>query len=163
MGRVGSRAGRVHTRARDLYQAAGDRHGAAQAWNNLGSGLRRLGRLEAAVEAYGKALETCREFEDWYGEAVTLGNLARAHEAAHRTAEARTAYLQAADAYTRANAPDRAARTRAAEYRNSHALGTGPKATPPRHGRPHPRDQVRQGRPPAAARHRSQITADTLT
>ncbi|MFE1883942.1 tetratricopeptide repeat protein [Streptomyces diastatochromogenes] len=102
----------VHTRARDLYEAAGDRHGEAQAWNNLGSSLRRLGRLEAAVEAYGKALETCREFEDWYGEAVTLVNLARAHEAAHRTAEARTAYLQAADAYTRANAPDRAAHTR---------------------------------------------------
>lgn len=66
-------AGRVeetidaHTRARDLFQAAGDRHREGMAWNNLGVALRQAGRAGEAIEAYGKDLEICREFEDWYG------------------------------------------------------------------------------------------------
>ncbi|MEV5545131.1 tetratricopeptide repeat protein [Streptomyces sp. NPDC052309] len=107
----------AHRKARDLYQITGDRHGEGRAWHNLGSALGEVGRVEEAIEAYGKDLEICKEFEDWYGEAHTLSNLALAHKAAHRPAEARTAYLQAADAFTRANAPAEAtqARTRAAE------------------------------------------------
>ncbi|MGW3117522.1 tetratricopeptide repeat protein [Streptomyces sp. NPDC001107] len=102
----------AHTRARDLYQAVGDRHREARAWNNLGLALAEEGRVEEAIEAYGKDLEICREFDDWYGEGQTLGNLARAYEEAHRPAEARAAYLQAADAFTRANAPTEAAQAR---------------------------------------------------
>ncbi|MER6625414.1 tetratricopeptide repeat protein, partial [Streptomyces sp. NPDC000931] len=83
----------------------------------LGSALEEAGRTEEAIEAYGKALEICREFEDWYGEGQSLNNLALAHEAADRPVEARAAYLQAADAYTRANDHTEAtqALTRAAE------------------------------------------------
>ncbi|MEU6593287.1 tetratricopeptide repeat protein [Streptomyces sp. NPDC046881] len=112
-------AGRVeeaidaHTRARDLYQAAGDRHGAAGAWNNLGTALREAGRLEEAIAAHCKSHGPRLEFEDWYGAGQGLNNLALAYKAADRPAEARTAYLQAADAFTRANAPDRAAQSRA--------------------------------------------------
>ncbi|MFF9484075.1 ATP-binding protein [Streptomyces sp. NPDC014676] len=107
----------AHSRARDLYQATGDRHGEGRAWHNLGSALQDAGRREEAIEAYGKDLEICREYEDWYGEGQTLHSLALTYEDAHRPAEARTAWLQAVDAYTRANAPTEAnqARTRAAE------------------------------------------------
>ncbi|MFI5568966.1 tetratricopeptide repeat protein [Streptomyces sp. NPDC051740] len=103
----------AHSRARDLYQAAGDRHGEGRAWHNLGSALYETGQMEEAIKAYGKDLKICREFEDWYGEGRTLANLALVHEAAPHPAEARAAYLQAADAYTRANALTEAAQARA--------------------------------------------------
>ncbi|MCZ0986853.1 regulator [Streptomyces diastatochromogenes] len=107
----------AHTRARNLHQAAGDRHREGRVWNNLGNTLRQMGRTEEAIKAYGKSRDILREFENWYDEGRTLENLAHVHNAAHRPAEARSAYLQAAEAFTRANAPDRAvqARTRAAE------------------------------------------------
>ncbi|WP_051744705.1 tetratricopeptide repeat protein [Streptomyces yerevanensis] len=102
----------AHTHARDLHRAAGDHHREGTVWNNLGAALRQTGRVGEAVEAYGKALEIFREFEDWYGAGQTLRNLALAHEVAHRPSDARACYLQAADAYTRANAPDRATQAR---------------------------------------------------
>lgn len=111
-------AGRVeeaieaHTRACDLFQATGDRHGEAAAWNNLGLALEQVGRVEKAIEAYDKGVEICREFEDWYGAGDTLYNLALAHANINRPTEARTYYLQSADAYTQANAPTEAARAR---------------------------------------------------
>ncbi|WP_189320580.1 tetratricopeptide repeat protein [Streptomyces flaveus] len=126
-------AGRVaeavdaHTRARDLYRAAGDRHREGTAWNNLGIALRQAGRVGKAVEAYGKALEICREFEDWYGAGETLHNLAFAHEVAQRPSDARACYLQAADAYTRANAPTEA--TQALNWADR--TDKGPDPTPP--------------------------------
>ncbi|WP_330310290.1 MULTISPECIES: tetratricopeptide repeat protein [unclassified Streptomyces] len=98
----------AHTRARDLYQAAEDRHREAGAWNNLGNALQEAGRTGEAIEAYGKALETYEEFEDWYNAGQVLENLAIADETAQRRAEARTHWLQAADTFTRADAPDRA-------------------------------------------------------
>ncbi|MEU3663170.1 tetratricopeptide repeat protein [Streptomyces sp. NPDC032940] len=115
-------AGRVeeavdaHTRARDLFQATGDRHYEGRAWHNLGLALQEAGQVEEAVEAYGRDLEICREFEDWYGAGQTLDNLALAHELADHPDDAAAAWLQAAEAFTRANAPARAAqaRTRAA-------------------------------------------------
>ncbi|MER5530318.1 tetratricopeptide repeat protein [Streptomyces sp. NPDC002677] len=103
----------AHTRARDLFQTTGDRHREARTWNNLGSALLAAGRAEEAITAYGKSLDGRRDFEDWYGEGHTLDNLARAHLAAYRPAEARACLLQAADAYTRANAPTEAAQVRA--------------------------------------------------
>ncbi|MFF8451328.1 tetratricopeptide repeat protein [Streptomyces leeuwenhoekii] len=117
-GIVLTEAGRVeeaidaHTRARDLYQAAGDHHREAKAWNNLGVALAEAGRAEEAIEAYGKALEIHRVFEHWYRAGQTLENAALTHEDADRPADARACWLQAADAYTRANAPAEAARAR---------------------------------------------------
>lgn len=104
----------AHARARDLFQAVEDRHGEAVTWSNLGVALQEAGRVEEAVEAYGKALEVYPDFEDWYRAGQTLSNLALAHQGAARPAEARACYLQSADAYTRANAPDKAAAARAA-------------------------------------------------
>ncbi|MEU5886042.1 tetratricopeptide repeat protein [Streptomyces sp. NPDC047461] len=111
-------AGRVeeaieaHIRARHLYQAVNDRHREATAWNNLGIALWDVGRKEEAIEAYGTALGLRLEFEDWYWVGRSLENLAFAHADTHRPAQARAYYLQAADAYVRANAPDKAAEAR---------------------------------------------------
>ena len=98
--------------AQEAAHRAGDHRREAMTWNNLGLALREAGRVEDAIEAFGKDLEICREFEDWYGEGLNLYNLARTLVAAHRPAEAGTAYLQSADAYTRANAPAEAANAR---------------------------------------------------
>ncbi len=103
----------AHAWARNRLQAAGDRHGEGRAWHNLGNALRAAGRVEETIEAYGKGLEIFREFEDWYGEGQTLRNLAHAYKTIHRPVDARAAYLQAADAYTRANAPTEATQARA--------------------------------------------------
>ncbi len=111
-------AGRVaeaieaHTGARDLFQTSGDHHGEATVWNNLGLALREAGRVAEAIEAFDRSLAVCREFEDWYGTGRVLYNLAITHLTAHRLAEARAHWLQAADAYTRANAPTEAAMSR---------------------------------------------------
>ncbi|WUU12666.1 tetratricopeptide repeat protein [Streptomyces sp. NBC_00663] len=111
VGRV-EEAVQADTRARDLFQAAGDRPREATAWNNLGLALEEAGRAVEAVEAYGTSLAICRECEDWYGVGRALYNLADLHETADRPAQARTTYLEAADAYTRANAPTDAAEAR---------------------------------------------------
>ncbi|MFI6015026.1 tetratricopeptide repeat protein [Streptomyces sp. NPDC051243] len=103
----------AHIQACNLSRAAGDRHNEAGSWNNLGLALRETGQMEEAIEAYGKSLVLREEFEDWYGEGQTLENLAFLYEDAHRPAKARAAYLQSANAFTRANAPDRAAQARA--------------------------------------------------
>ncbi|MER6081887.1 tetratricopeptide repeat protein [Streptomyces sp. NPDC001833] len=119
LGRALREAGRVeeaahaHAHARDLYQATGDRYREGTAWHNFGIALRKAGRAEEAIEAHGRAVELFREFDDRYGEGRTLCNLALAHQAAHHHGEIRTAYLQAADAYTRASAPTKAAQARA--------------------------------------------------
>ncbi|MEV7980790.1 tetratricopeptide repeat protein [Streptomyces sp. NPDC086519] len=102
----------AHTRARDLYQDADDRHREATAWNNLGLALLETGRAEEAIEAHAAALGAFEEFEDWYRAGTAFQNLAIAHETAHRPADARLCWLQAIDAYTRANAPADAAKAR---------------------------------------------------
>ncbi|MER7178589.1 tetratricopeptide repeat protein [Streptomyces hyaluromycini] len=100
-------------RARDLYRAADDRHREAIAWNGLGIALGDAGRMEESVKAYAEALSIHEEFEDWYGAGQALQNMAAAHETAQRPADARACWLQAADAYTRGNAPAKATQARA--------------------------------------------------
>ncbi|MEV5533430.1 ATP-binding protein [Streptomyces prunicolor] len=114
------------TRSLDLHRTVGDSQVEAIAWNNLGNALQVVGRTAEAAAAYDNSLEIRREFEDWYGEGLTLCNLALTHEEAHRPAEARAIYLQAADAYARANAPDQAAEAHA----RAAALTTDPPLTP---------------------------------
>jgi tetratricopeptide (TPR) repeat protein len=103
----------AHTRARELYQSIEDRHFEATAWNNLGLALRLAGRTGEAFAAYRRALVIYREFKDEYRAGTALHNLAVAHEADDHPAEARTYYIQAADAFTRADAPVEAAEARA--------------------------------------------------
>ncbi|WP_329317729.1 tetratricopeptide repeat protein [Streptomyces sp. NBC_01262] len=98
----------AHIRSRDLFQATGDRSREAQVWNNLGNSLREASQVEESIDAYRAALELYAEFDNWYATGRTLRNLARAHQATGDPTSARTAWLQAADAYTRANAPTEA-------------------------------------------------------
>ncbi|MGI5378311.1 tetratricopeptide repeat protein [Streptomyces sp. CA-251387] len=107
----------AHTRARDLFRRVGDRHHEGYAWSNLGSALQQVGRVEEAIESFKESLEYYTEFEDWYAEGLTLEMLARAYEDAQEPSKARSCRLRAADSFTRAMAPDRAAaaRTAAAE------------------------------------------------
>ncbi|RPE40605.1 tetratricopeptide (TPR) repeat protein [Streptomyces sp. Ag109_O5-1] len=121
-------------RARDLHAAAGDRHRVAIAVNNLGNALQVLGRTDEAIEAFTKSIEIRREFEDWYGEGVALYNLAFTQKSAHRLAAARTAFLQAAEAYARANAPVEAAEVRAYAAELDTSVPTAPAPT----GKPTP-------------------------
>lgn len=65
-----------------------------------------------AMEVFTKALAIRREFDDWYGIGTTLGNLGIAHRISGDTASALASYLQAAEAFTTANAPTDAARCR---------------------------------------------------
>ncbi|MFJ4953684.1 tetratricopeptide repeat protein [Streptomyces sp. NPDC088760] len=118
----------AHSRARDLYQAVGDRHREGTAWNNLGLALRQVDRTEEAIGVYEKCLGIFREYDDPYREGQALENMGLAQQDSHCHTEARTAYLQAADAYTRANAPADAARARAAAL-TAHEKPTG-KPTP---------------------------------
>ncbi|MCI3273194.1 tetratricopeptide repeat protein [Streptomyces sp. 7R015] len=136
VGRV-EEALQAHIRARDLFQAVGDRPREADAWNSLGLALEAAGRVEEAVEAYGTSLAICRECEYWHGAGQALYNLADLHETSGRSVEARAAYREAADAFTRANAPTDAAyaRTRAATL-----------ASPPP---PAPTDKPTPASPPA--------------
>ncbi|MFJ3797428.1 tetratricopeptide repeat protein [Streptomyces sp. NPDC090088] len=108
------------TCARDLFREAGDRRQEGIAWGNLGVCLREAGLVQKAVEAYGEALAMCQESGDWYGAGQTLGNLGRAHTALQAEAAARSAFLQAAEAFTRAKAPAEAAqaRTQASELQD---------------------------------------------
>ncbi|MFJ3041179.1 tetratricopeptide repeat protein [Streptomyces tendae] len=118
-----ARAINAHNRAIDLYRDAGDRHHEAFAWNNLGSALQKAGRTEDAIGAYGNSLELHRGFDDWFGRGQTLHNLAVVLRNGPRSAEARAAWLEASDAFTRAEAPAQAAQARAhaAELPDQHS------------------------------------------
>lgn len=100
----------ANTRARDLYQVAGDRHSEAKLAINLGNVLCGAGRVEEAIEASVGHLDVFREYEDWYGLGQALCNVGNVHREAGRPEEARAFYLQAAEAFTKADAPDLAAR-----------------------------------------------------
>ncbi|MEU6597363.1 tetratricopeptide repeat protein [Streptomyces flaveolus] len=120
--------------ARDVFQATGDRHRLGMSWHNLGLALQKTGRLEEAIEAYGKGVERLREFEDWHRLGTALMNLANAYAATDRTAEAGATHLQAVDAFTRANAPEKAAEARpaaAALTAPETPTGTPAPASPP--------------------------------
>ncbi|MDO0911662.1 tetratricopeptide repeat protein [Streptomyces sp. DT2A-34] len=100
------------TRARDLLRTAGSPHEVAATCSNLGVTLHEAGRTQEAIEALTTSLGICREFEDWYHTGFVLEHLAWIHEHTDVPAQARIAFVQAADAYGRAGAPDDAARCR---------------------------------------------------
>ncbi|WP_225827391.1 ATP-binding protein [Streptomyces naphthomycinicus] len=103
----------AYHRALDLSRTIGDRQVEATVWNNLGNALEAVGRVDEALQAYKRDLEFCLEFEHWYGAAQSLDNLAIVLGSLGRIEDARAHHLRAADAYTRANAPQEAAEARA--------------------------------------------------
>ncbi|MFF1676657.1 tetratricopeptide repeat protein [Streptomyces sp. NPDC058256] len=95
-GRV-AEAVEAHTRARDLYQDAVNRHREAIAWDNLGNALREAGRVAEAVEAHTRARDLFQDAGDRDGEAVAWDNLGVALREAGRVAEAVEAHTRARD------------------------------------------------------------------
>ncbi|MBK7875460.1 MAG: tetratricopeptide repeat protein [Planctomycetes bacterium] len=74
--------------ALDLYRAAGDRQGAAEVHDTLGSVFAAQGRIEVGVNHYALSLVGKNRTGDRYGTAVTLGNLGRLHLRAGRAGDA---------------------------------------------------------------------------
>ncbi|MFI6549541.1 tetratricopeptide repeat protein [Streptomyces prunicolor] len=104
----------VDVRACELLREAGDRLMEAQARANLASALRSDGRVDEAIDMFRETLAVLREFDYMYGEGRVFEGLARAYLDAGRPGEAQDHWLLAEDAYTRSNAPDKAAQARAA-------------------------------------------------
>ncbi|WP_369231038.1 tetratricopeptide repeat protein [Streptomyces sp. R21] len=102
------------TRARDLFHADGDLAGEALAWSNLGWALHKASRTREGISASTTGHRMFREIGDWTDAAWASLDLARMHQALDDPAEARSRYLQAADAYTRANLPAKAAEAQSA-------------------------------------------------
>ncbi|CAL9563264.1 Regulatory protein AfsR [Streptomyces sp. enrichment culture] len=100
--------------ARELHRTCGDHHSEAMALNNLGAALDDAGRTGEAIEVFNEALGIYRAFEDWYRSATALHNLALAFVEADRPDQARDFWLEAAEAFSRADAHAEAAEVRAA-------------------------------------------------
>ncbi|MEV6479463.1 tetratricopeptide repeat protein [Streptomyces sp. NPDC051576] len=100
------------TRARDLFKAVADPRREAGAWNNLGVALLVVGRLGEATESFETARGIFQELGDWYWTGQVLYNSALSVEA-HDPAGAAGLWLQASDAYRRADAAAEAAESRA--------------------------------------------------
>jgi tetratricopeptide (TPR) repeat protein len=79
----------------DLSSRAGDRAGEARALNNLGVLAQHLLDLDAAEQAYSRALALRRELADRIGEGETLSNLAGLSHARGRPEQAQETYQQA--------------------------------------------------------------------
>ena len=71
-----------------LYRELGERQGAAEVHDTLGSVFAAQGRLEAAVNHYALSLVDKSRTGDRYGMAMTLGNLGRLHLRAGRARDA---------------------------------------------------------------------------
>jgi len=94
-----------HTRARDLYRAAGDRHGEAMACGNLGNALRRAGRTKDAIRAQTQARDLFRAVGDVHGQATACGNLGLALQASRRYPQALNAHYSARVLFATAGDP----------------------------------------------------------
>ncbi|GGS97075.1 tetratricopeptide repeat protein [Streptomyces cinerochromogenes] len=101
-------------RARELFRTLGDRRSEAVTWFNLADTLRETARAPEAIEAFRKALSLYRESKDWYWAARTHARLADMYVEAGQLSSAGSHCLRAADAYTRANAPQEATEARVA-------------------------------------------------
>jgi len=73
--------------ALDVARRTGDRAGAANAQNDLGIALERLGRYAESIACQQESLAILRELGDRRGQAVSLNNLSLAYERLGRHAE----------------------------------------------------------------------------
>ncbi|WP_327401230.1 tetratricopeptide repeat protein [Streptomyces sp. NBC_01288] len=89
----------AHTRARALYQAAGEPLREASAWNNLGAALSEAGRVEEAIDAHTRARDLYQAVGAHHREAKAWDNLGTALRQADRAEEAIDAHTRARDLY----------------------------------------------------------------
>ncbi|MFF9280896.1 tetratricopeptide repeat protein [Streptomyces griseosporeus] len=126
----------AHTAARRVLRSLRDERGAGMALFNIGNALWQADRQQEAIRAYKESREIARGLEDWYGTGAISYALASAYESIHRLAEARTEYLLAADAFTRADLHAEAATVRAqadAVIGDSSPTDKPTQASPPAH------------------------------
>ncbi|MFE2260724.1 ATP-binding protein [Streptomyces griseosporeus] len=126
----------AHTAARKVLRSLRDQRGAGMALFNIGNALWQDHRQQEAIRAYKESREIARGLEDWYGTGAISHALASAYEITHRLAEARTEYLLAADAFTRADLHAEAATVRAqadAVIGDSSPTDKPTQASPPAH------------------------------
>lgn len=107
------------------FQLVQDQRGEASARSSLGVTLRQMApkeenpqrhmdRKAAAYEEFGQSLELSQACQDWYAAGLTLLALGDAHRSDGERSSARACYLKAADHFTHAGAPDRAAEAQSA-------------------------------------------------
>ncbi|MEV7390193.1 MULTISPECIES: NB-ARC domain-containing protein [unclassified Streptomyces] len=105
-------AANAYMNAADIFAELGDRHGETTAWTNVGSLLIDLQEFDMAAEK----LFTCEAVYEalgaWYDVGRVRWNIARLHEQQGKLLEAQAAWTASAEAYERAQAPERAAKAR---------------------------------------------------
>ncbi|MFG2024220.1 tetratricopeptide repeat protein [Streptomyces sp. NPDC048825] len=85
--------------AREAAHRAGDRHGEAAAWGNLGNALQEAGQTEEAIDAHTRARDLFRAAEDRHSEAAAWNNLGLALRGAGQVGEAIDAHTCARDLF----------------------------------------------------------------
>ncbi len=97
----------VHSgQALTIFQGLGDRHGEAEAWDNLGYAHHHLGEHPEAIACCRQALELYRILGDRYFEAEVLDHLGETHRALGEVDAARPLWRQALDILTELDLPE---------------------------------------------------------
>ena len=91
-----------------MQEEAGNRHGAAGAWDSIGYAHHHLGEYPQAITCYRHAVDLYREAGDRYVEADTLTHLGDTHHAAGDIDAARAAYDRAVRILDELDHPDAA-------------------------------------------------------
>ncbi|WP_420866294.1 tetratricopeptide repeat protein [Micromonospora echinospora] len=76
-----------------------DHHGEAQAWNNCGTALQQVRRLDEAITAHSTARDIYRRLGKRHGEGTAQSNLGIALAQVRRFDEARSCWRQAVEAF----------------------------------------------------------------
>jgi tetratricopeptide (TPR) repeat protein len=105
-------AANAYMNAADTFRKVGDRHGEAGAWNNTGQVLVDAGQFEMAFKAFWVSNGAYAELGAWYEAGEARWNLALLLEANDQFAEAKGAWLSAADAFDLGGAEEDAAKAR---------------------------------------------------
>ncbi|MGW6906425.1 ATP-binding protein [Streptomyces sp. NPDC054940] len=101
-----------YMKAAELFAEQRDQHGEASAWFNVGLLLAELQEFETAVQAFRKCDAGYVTLGLWYDVGKVRWNIARLCEEQGKDAEAKAAWIAAAEAYERAGAPEEAAKAR---------------------------------------------------
>ncbi|MEZ4709400.1 MAG: tetratricopeptide repeat protein [Caldilineaceae bacterium] len=91
-----------HEEARDIFEAQNEPDSVATAWNKIGTLQQEAGQVDEAEKAHRRALEIYTQFNDWGGQARSMGLLGYLYNNyLDRLEEAASFYLQAANIYVK--------------------------------------------------------------
>ncbi|MER5530560.1 tetratricopeptide repeat protein [Streptomyces sp. NPDC002677] len=105
-------AANAYMNAADLFAEQGDHHGEASAWSNVGSLLSDLQEFDMAAKALFTSEAVYETLGEWYDVGRVRWNIARLHERQGKDLDAQAAWTASAEAYERAQAPEKAAKAR---------------------------------------------------